>query len=44
MEYTTEINGIQVNAVYSEETVQQVFMPLLQHLQALRRENSAGFW
>ena len=38
MEYTTEINGIQVNAVYSEETVQQVFMPLLQHLQALRRE------
>ncbi|MBQ9007793.1 MAG: nucleoside/nucleotide kinase family protein [Clostridia bacterium] len=38
MEYTAEINGLEVHAVYPEETVEKVFRPLLAHLQALRGE------
>ena len=36
MEYTVEINGLEVHAHYSDETVKTVFMPLLRHLSELR--------
>ena len=38
MEYKVEINGLTVNAVYREKTVNTVFMPLISRLEAMQRE------
>lgn len=38
MEYTIRINGIQVQAYYSEKTVNEVFIPLLNRLSELHTE------
>ena len=38
MEYSANINGINVSAYYSDETVREVFIPLLEHLAALHVE------
>ena len=36
--YTVNINGIEVNASYSDRAVSSIFMPLLRHLTALQQE------
>ena len=38
MEYSANINGISVSAYYSDETVREVFIPLLEHLEKLHAE------
>lgn len=38
MEYSANINGINVSAYYSDETVREVFIPLLEHLEKLHAE------
>ena len=35
MNYSVEINGITVNAMYNDTTVNEVFIPLLKHLAQL---------
>lgn len=41
MNYCTEINGMQVNAVYSEECIEQILIPLLKKLTAMQKEKGA---
>lgn len=41
MEYSANINGIEVNAYYSDESVQEVFAPLLEHLAALHAKKQS---
>lgn len=38
MEYRAMINGIEVQASYSDESVENIFIPLLQRLAAMQRE------
>lgn len=38
MEYSASINGIDVNAFFSEESVKTLFTPLLEHLSAIHSE------
>ena len=38
MNYSADINGITVNATYSDTTVNEVFIPLLKHLAQLHHE------
>ena len=38
MEYSANINGIDVNAFFSEESVKTLFTPLLEHLSAIHSE------
>lgn len=38
MEYKLTINGLEVDAFYSEENVREIFLPLLQKLTALQKE------
>ena len=38
MEYSANINGINVSAYYSDENVREVFIPLLEHLEKLHAE------
>lgn len=38
MEYSANINGIEVTAFYSDKTVQEIFIPLLEHLAELHGE------
>ena len=38
MNYSADINGITVNAAYSDTTVNEVFIPLLKHLAQLHHE------
>lgn len=38
MNYPININGIDVDAVYSEENIREVFLPLLRRLTAMQRE------
>ena len=38
MNYSDDINGITVNATYSDTTVNEVFIPLLKHLAQLHHE------
>ena len=38
MKFSTIINGIDVNASFSESNIQDLFFPLLQHLSALHSE------
>lgn len=38
MKYTAVINGINVQAVYTEENVREIFLPLLGRLSAMQRE------
>ena len=38
MNYSSDINGITVNATYSDTTVNEVFIPLLKHLAQLHHE------
>lgn len=40
MEYQTIVNGIAVNASYSEESVEHIFVPLLQKLTLLQKEKN----
>ena len=37
-EYLMKINGFEMKAVYNEETIQKVFLPLLKHLQQLQKQ------
>lgn len=37
-EYLMKINGFEMKAVYNEETIQNVFLPLLKHLQQLQKQ------
>lgn len=41
MNYCTEINGMQVNAFYTEECVEQIFLPLLRKLKAMQQEKGS---
>lgn len=38
MNFTVDINGIEVDAYYSNESIEQIFLPLLRQLTALQRE------
>ena len=38
MNYSADINGITVNAKYSDTVVNEVFIPLLKHLAQLHHE------
>ena len=38
IEYTVEINGIHVEATYSEETVTEIFLPLLKKLSEMQKK------
>ena len=38
IQYNTIINGIPVQAHYTEESVEKIFLPLLRRLSALERE------
>lgn len=37
-EYLFEVNGFEMTAVYNEDTIQKVFLPLLKQLQQLQKE------
>ena len=37
-EYLMKINGFEIKAIYNEETIQNVFLPLLKHLQQLQKQ------
>lgn len=39
--YSVEINGIHVDAAYSEKSVSELFLPLLRHLTVLQREKGS---
>ena len=41
MVFNAIINGLRVEAIYSEENVQEIFLPLLRHLTALQREKGS---
>lgn len=41
MEYSANINGIEVSAYYSEQTVEHLLVPLLEHLAALHDKKQA---
>lgn len=52
-EYLFKVNGFEMTAVYNEDTIQKVFLPLLKQLQQLQREkgtdhciygSTAGRW
>ncbi|MBQ8815395.1 MAG: nucleoside/nucleotide kinase family protein [Lachnospiraceae bacterium] len=38
MQFIKEINGLKVTAEYSEESVQEIFVPLLRHLTSLQKK------
>ena len=38
IQYNTTINGIQVQAQYTEKSVEEIFIPLLRRLSAMRQE------
>ena len=38
MEYSVRINGLMVDAVYRDEDVRDIFLPLLRRLESLKRE------
>ena len=40
MKYNVKINGIDVDAKYSEEDVKEIFIPLLQHLSELQKDKN----
>lgn len=40
MEYTAKINGLEVRARYSDESVERIFVPLLRKLTAMQREKN----
>ena len=37
-EYLMKINGFEMKAVYNEETIRSVFLPLLKQLQKLQKQ------
>lgn len=37
-EYLFKVNGFEMTAVYNEDTIQKVFLPLLKQLQQLQKE------
>lgn len=39
--YSAEINGIHVDAAYSEKSVSELFLPLLKHLTVLQKEKGS---
>lgn len=52
-EYLFKVNGFEMTAVYNEDTIQKVFLPLLKQLQQLQKEkgtdhciygSTAGCW
>ena len=47
-EYLFKVNGFEMTAVYNEETIQKVFLPLLKHLHAAaetkKRNGSLYLW
>lgn len=38
MEFIRKINGLEVNALYSEESIQNIFLPLLKRLTGMQKE------
>ena len=38
MNYSININGIDVDATYSDKSIKEIFNPLLEHLTALQKE------
>jgi len=55
MNYFTEINGLPIQASYTQKNIEEIFFPLLQHLtdsspitkkstQRLRDASSDAFW
>lgn len=40
IQYNTVVNGIQIHAQYTEESVQEIFLPLLRRLSALQRKKN----
>ncbi len=52
-EYLFKVNGFEMTAVYNEDTIQKVFLPLLKQLQQLQKKkgtdhciygSTAGCW
>ena len=44
-EYLFKVNGSEMTAVYNEDTIQKVFLPLLkQHRRLLERQHYVSFW
>ena len=41
MEYQTKINGLPVNAHFSDENVQEIFLPLLKELEEMQKKKGA---
>ena len=39
-EYLIKVNGFKMNAVYNEETIREVFLPLLKHLHELQKQKN----
>ena len=39
-EYLFKVNGFEMTAVYNEDTIQKVFLPLLKQLQQLQKEKN----
>ena len=42
-EYLFKVNGFEMTAVYNEDTIQKVFLPLLKQLQQLQKESEQAF-
>ena len=43
-EYLFKVNGFEMTAVYNEDTIQKVFLPLLKQLQQLQKELEQTFF
>ena len=39
-EYLIKVNGFEMKAVYNEETIREVFLPLLKHLHELQKQKN----
>ena len=39
-EYLIKVNGFEMKAVYNEETIREVFLPLLKHLHKLQKQKN----
>ena len=40
--YSVLINGLEVNAVYSRNSIDDIFLPLLRKLTKIQKKNSTG--
>ena len=43
-EYLIKVNGFEMKAVYNEETIREVFLPLLKHLHELQKQKRFRHW